>query len=44
MLNSALLIILGMFLGWNFPQPGYAKLLQQWVKAKWFSFRNGPVQ
>jgi hypothetical protein len=26
---------LGMFIGWNFPQPEYVKQLQFWVIAKW---------
>ncbi len=40
MLNIILLVILGMFIGWNFPQPTYAKALQEMVKAKWAAFRT----
>jgi len=43
MFNTAILIIIGMFIGWNFPQPTYAKLLQEMVKAKWNAFKNRSV-
>lgn len=36
MLDILLWIVVGMFIGWNFPQPLYAKLLQEkivaWIK------------
>ncbi len=44
MLNTAILVIMGMFLGWNFPQPTYAKALQELVKAKWAAFRTRPAK
>ncbi len=40
MFDTAILIIIGMFLGWNFPQPTYAKLLQNWAVSKWDNFKN----
>jgi len=40
MIDTAFLIIIGMFLGWNFPQPTYAKLIQKWVMDKWSNFGN----
>ena len=30
-----LILIVGMFIGWNFPQPLYAKAFQNWVTRKW---------
>jgi len=26
--------VIGMFIGWNFPQPAYAKWLQTWFMTK----------
>jgi len=40
MFDTAILIIIGMFIGWNFPQPAYAKLFQEWILTKWARFRN----
>ena len=37
MMNTLLLILLGMFIGWNFPQPAYAKFIQDKVLG---FFRN----
>lgn len=33
-------IILGMFAGWNIPQPNYAKKFQAMVVYKWKEFRG----
>lgn len=30
-METILFILLGMFIGWNFPQPAYAKLIQNKV-------------
>jgi len=35
MLEIALLILIGMFIGWNLPQPKYAKALQDLV-VSWY--------
>jgi len=32
-------IAVGAFLGWNLPQPFWAKAVQEFVKAKWAAFR-----
>lgn len=31
---SAAMLIIGVFIGWNLPQPAWAKSIQDWVKAK----------
>jgi hypothetical protein len=31
MLEYIILILIGMFIGWNIPQPAYAKRIQDWV-------------
>jgi hypothetical protein len=31
---SAAMLIIGVFIGWNLPQPVWAKAAQDWVKAK----------
>ena len=31
MMDIILMILLGMFIGWNFPQPAYAKFIQDKV-------------
>jgi hypothetical protein len=33
-------IALGAFIGWNFPQPFYAVMFQNYVKAKWGAFKT----
>ena len=33
-------IVVGTFVGWNFPQPTYAKLLQSWIVKKWNNFKS----
>lgn len=33
-MNTLLLILVGMFVGWNIPQPTYAKMIQDWVMSK----------
>ncbi len=40
MLDGIILILIGMFIGWNFPQPTYAKLFQEWVLEKWENFKK----
>ena len=37
MMDTILMILLGMFIGWNFPQPTYAKFIQDKVLG---FFRN----
>jgi hypothetical protein len=32
-------IALGAFVGWNFPQPFWAKAFQSFVEAKWAAFK-----
>ena len=34
MLDILFWILVGMFIGWNFPQPSYAKALQDWFMSK----------
>ena len=40
MLDVLFWIAVGAFIGWNVPQPGYAKWLQAWVVGKVNSFRD----
>lgn len=40
MIEISLWIIVGLFLGWNLPQPWYAKYVQSRVVELWKSFRN----
>ncbi len=40
MIDALVLIAVGAFLGWNFPQPAYAKWFQDWVLSKWASFKT----
>lgn len=40
MLDTLLLIAIGAFIGWNFPQPTYAKWIQDWVVGMWNKFTN----
>lgn len=40
MLDTLLLIALGAFIGWNFPQPFWAKAFQKMVEAKWAKFKE----
>lgn len=28
-------LAIGIIIGWNFPQPKYAKMLQDWIVSKW---------
>ncbi len=37
MIEMILAGIVGLFVGWNFPQPTYAVTAQAWVVAKWNS-------
>lgn len=32
-------IALGAFVGWNFPQPFWAKMFQTYIQEKWAAFR-----
>lgn len=40
MIDIVFYIVVGMFIGWNFPQPGYAKWFQNWVISKWEDIKN----
>lgn len=40
MIESVFFILVGCTIGWNFPQPTYAKLLQEWALSKWKEFKN----
>lgn len=40
MLDILLWVAVGTFIGWNFPQPTYAKWFQDWVVARWKSLTN----
>lgn len=33
-------VAVGVFIGWNFEQPTYAKLFQTWIVSKWNNFTN----
>jgi len=37
MLEILFWVAVGAFVGWNFPQPGYAKLIQAWIMS-WFKY------
>jgi len=39
-MGSLFLIAIGMFVGWNVPQPAYAVKLQAFVVYKWKEFRG----
>ena len=36
MVDTLILIAIGAFIGWNFPQPAYAKFIQKKIVA-WFT-------
>jgi hypothetical protein len=40
MLDTVLLIAIGAFIGWNLPQPFWAKAFQKVAMEKWAKFRN----
>lgn len=33
-------IVVGALIGWNFPQPAYAKAFQAWIVAKFKEFTD----
>jgi len=33
-------IALGAFIGWNLPQPFWAKMVQEWAMNKWEEFKK----
>lgn len=35
MLDTILWIAIGAFLGWNLPQPSWARYIQDWAKTQW---------
>lgn len=40
MLGTAFWILVGAFIGWNLPQPFWAKALQAKIVAKWNEFKS----
>ena len=34
MLTGLIGLIVGVFIGWNFPQPQYAQKIQDWIEGK----------
>jgi len=34
MLDILLWVAVGAFVGWNFPQPSWAKFIQTWIQSK----------
>lgn len=40
MLDTLFWVGLGAFIGWNFPQPGYAKAFQKWALNRWAAFKE----
>jgi hypothetical protein len=40
MLETLLLLAAGAFVGWNFPQPFWAKAAQKWACDKWAAFKK----
>jgi hypothetical protein len=40
MVESIILILIGTFIGWNFPQPGYAVVFQAWIKSIFVKFTS----
>ena len=39
MLDIGLLLAAGAFIGWNFPQPFWAKAFQKMIETKWAAFK-----
>ncbi len=40
MLETALYVLIGALIGWNFPQPFWAKQLQAKVEQLWANFKK----
>jgi hypothetical protein len=40
MLDTLFWIAVGAFVGWNFPQPAYARWFQEWVVSQWNKLTN----
>jgi len=39
MLEVLFCLAIGAFIGWNLPQPFWAKAIQEWVITKWNEFK-----
>jgi hypothetical protein len=39
MLDTLILVGIGAFIGWNFPQPFWAVAAQKWAKNRWEAFK-----
>lgn len=39
MLDTLLWVAVGAFVGWNLPQPFWAKMCQNWIVTKWKAFK-----
>lgn len=39
MLGTLMWVGIGAFIGWNLPQPFWAKTMQTWVVTKWEKFK-----
>lgn len=40
MLDVLFWVAVGALVGWNFPQPFWAVMVQNWLMAKWNKFTN----
>jgi hypothetical protein len=39
MLDTLFFVLVGAFVGWNFPQPAYAVAFQKWATNRWLAFK-----
>ena len=40
MLDIAIWVLIGAFIGWNLPQPGWAIIIQSWIMNKLSNFKK----
>lgn len=40
MIDIIIWILIGAFIGWNLPQPGWAVLIQEWITDKITRFKK----
>lgn len=39
-MSTIFLLAIGAFIGWNLPQPFWAKAAQEWLTTKWEEFKK----
>jgi hypothetical protein len=44
MLDTLFWVAVGALVGWNFPQPFWAKMVQTWLMAKWAALKSSVVK